>query len=181
MKQEPCRLRNALLDSCYCNTCHNWAASKKGASLVAQMVEDLPAMQRPGSIPVSGRSPGEGNGNPQQYSCLKNSMDRGAWQATVHGVAKSQTRYIITEAYSVTTLEARSPKSRCPWGQAPSEGSRKEFFLAFSSFRCSWQCLVFLGCWQHHSSLCLLHHTAPSLCVSVSKFPLSYKDMCLWI
>ena len=45
-----------------------------------------------GSIPGSGRSPGEGNGNPLQYSCLENPMDRGAWEATVHGVAKSQTR-----------------------------------------------------------------------------------------
>ena len=45
-----------------------------------------------GSIPGSGRSPGEGNGNPLQYSCLENSMDRGAWWATVHGVVKSQTR-----------------------------------------------------------------------------------------
>ena len=45
----------------------------------------------PGSIPGSGRSPGEGNGNPLQYSCLENPMDRGAWQATVHGVAKSRT------------------------------------------------------------------------------------------
>ena len=43
-----------------------------------------------GSIPVSGRSPGGGHGNPLQYSCLGNSMDRGAWRATVHGVAKSQ-------------------------------------------------------------------------------------------
>ena len=46
----------------------------------------------PASIPGSGRSPGEGNGNPLQYSCLENPMDRGVWQATVHGVAKSQTR-----------------------------------------------------------------------------------------
>ena len=45
-------------------------------------VEDM------GSIPGSGRSPGEGNGCPLQYSCLENSMDRGAWQTTVHGVAK---------------------------------------------------------------------------------------------
>ena len=45
-----------------------------------------------GSIPESGRSPGEGNGNPVQYSCLENSMDGGAWWATVHGVAKSWTR-----------------------------------------------------------------------------------------
>ena len=41
-----------------------------------------------GLIPGSGRSPGGGNGNPLQYSCLENPMDRGAWRATVHGVAK---------------------------------------------------------------------------------------------
>ena len=46
----------------------------------------------PGSIPASGRSPGGGLGNPLQYSCLENSMNRGAWRATVYGVAKSQTR-----------------------------------------------------------------------------------------
>ena len=45
-----------------------------------------------GSIPGSGRFPGEGNGNPLQYSCLGNPMDRGAWQATVHGISKSWTR-----------------------------------------------------------------------------------------
>ena len=45
-----------------------------------------------GSIPESERSPGGGNGNPLQYSCREDSMDRGAWQATVRGVAKSQTR-----------------------------------------------------------------------------------------
>ena len=44
------------------------------------------------SIHGSGRSPGEGHGNPLQYSCLENPMDRGAWWATVHGVAKSQTQ-----------------------------------------------------------------------------------------
>ena len=46
----------------------------------------------PGSIPGSERSPGEGNGNPLQYSCLENPMEGGAWLATVHGVTKSQTR-----------------------------------------------------------------------------------------
>ena len=44
-----------------------------------------------GSTPGLGRSPGEGNGNPIQYSCQDNTMDRGAWQATVHGVTKSKT------------------------------------------------------------------------------------------
>ena len=46
----------------------------------------------PGSIPGSGRSPGEGNGNPLQYSCLENPVDGGAWQTTVHGVAKNRTQ-----------------------------------------------------------------------------------------
>ena len=45
-----------------------------------------------GLIPGSGRSPGGGNGNPLQYSCLENPMERGAWRATVYGVAKSQTQ-----------------------------------------------------------------------------------------
>ena len=48
------------------------------------------------SIPGKGRSPGRGHGNPLQYSCLKNSMDRGVWQATVHGVAKNQTQLTNT-------------------------------------------------------------------------------------
>ena len=66
------------------------------ASQVALVVKNLPASagdgRNMGSIPGSGRSPGEGNGDPLQYSCLENSKDRGAWQATVHRVAKSQTR-----------------------------------------------------------------------------------------
>ena len=45
----------------------------------------------PGSIPGSGRPPGGGNGNPLQYSCLGNPMDRGAWWATVHGITVGQT------------------------------------------------------------------------------------------
>ena len=56
------------------------------------MVKNLPANAREAdSIPGSGRSPGEGNGNPLQYSCLENPMDRGTWRATVHGVAESDT------------------------------------------------------------------------------------------
>ena len=60
------------------------------------MVKNLPANARAtgdvGSILGLGRSSGEGNGNPVQYSCLENPMDGGAWWATVHGVAKSRTQ-----------------------------------------------------------------------------------------
>ena len=60
------------------------------------MVKNPPAntgdIRDGGSIPGLGRSPGEGNGNPLQYSCLENFMDRGTWRATVHGIAKSWTR-----------------------------------------------------------------------------------------
>ena len=59
---------------------------------VAQTVKSLPAMQEPGSIPGLGSSSGEGFGNPLQYSCLENSMDREAWWATVRGVTNSWTR-----------------------------------------------------------------------------------------
>ena len=59
------------------------------------MLKTLPAKAKDirdlGSIPVSGRSPGVGKGNPLQYSCLENSMDRGAWRATIHVVAESDT------------------------------------------------------------------------------------------
>ena len=65
------------------------------ASQVALVVKNPPAntgdVRDEGSIPWSGRSPGGGHGNPLQYSCLENPMDRGAWQITVHIVAKSQT------------------------------------------------------------------------------------------
>ena len=57
---------------------------------VALVVKNLPA--NAGSVLGLGRSPGGGNGNPLQYSCLENPRDRGAWQATVHRVAKSQTQ-----------------------------------------------------------------------------------------
>ena len=57
------------------------------------VVKNLPANTGDvNSVPEGGRSPGEGNGNPFQYSCLGNPIDRGAWQATVLGVEKSQTQ-----------------------------------------------------------------------------------------
>ena len=58
----------------------------------------------PGSIPGSGRSPGEGNGNPLQCSCLENCMDRGGWQATVHGVTYIFYIYIYTYIHTHTYI-----------------------------------------------------------------------------
>ena len=66
-----------------------------GAFQVVLVVKSPPVksgdMRDSGSIPALGRSPGEGNGNPLQYSSLGNPMDRGAWRATVHGVPKNPT------------------------------------------------------------------------------------------
>ena len=60
---------------------------------MALSVKNLPAnaedVRDAGSIPGSGRSPGQGNGNPLQYSCLENSKDRGTWRAIAHGVTES--------------------------------------------------------------------------------------------
>ena len=65
----------------------------EGASQVVLVLKNLPVntgdLRDEGSIPGLGRSPGGGHGNPLQYPCLENPMDRGAWQATVHGVTKS--------------------------------------------------------------------------------------------
>ena len=78
--------------SCFvCATLHH-----EWASQMTQWVKNLSAnagdARGVDSIPGSGRSPGGGSGNPPQYSCLEKPMDRGAWWATVHGVAKSRTR-----------------------------------------------------------------------------------------
>ena len=59
-----------------------WLSSKESTCQAGDM----------GSIPGLGRFPGRGNGNRLQYSCLENSIDKGAWRATVHGVTKSQTQ-----------------------------------------------------------------------------------------
>ena len=75
----------------------------KMASQVAPVVvvKNLPAnaedTRDTSSIPGLGRSPGEGNGNPHQYSCLENPIDRGVWWATVHEVSKSQTQLSDTQ------------------------------------------------------------------------------------
>ena len=67
-------------------------SEEPGGSVVKSLLANAGDLRDLGLIPGSGRSPGTGNGKPFQYSYLENSMDRGLWRATVHGVPKSQTR-----------------------------------------------------------------------------------------
>ena len=84
-----------IFTCCFSHSQNSWENSQAvlllADSPVAQMTESTYNAGDPGSIPGSGISPGEGNGNPLQHSCLKNPMDGGACQVIVHGVAKSQT------------------------------------------------------------------------------------------
>ena len=76
---------------------------RMGASQVVLVVKNLPTnageLREVSLIPQSGRSPGGGNGSPLQNSCLENPRDRGAWWATVHGIAKSQHMVRILTLY----------------------------------------------------------------------------------
>ena len=87
-----------------------WSQAILRASQLAQWVKNLPAMQEMqenvGSMPGLGRSPGGGHGNPLQYSCLENPMDRGAWQAAVHRVAQSWTRQKLLSTHAQAILQA---------------------------------------------------------------------------
>ena len=75
-----------------CNQSWSWSLSPLGNSHCSGPSFYVCNAGNQGSIPSSGRSPGEGNGNPLQYSCLENPMDRGTWKSTVHSVTKNQTQ-----------------------------------------------------------------------------------------
>ena len=81
------------------------------------MIKNLPANAGDmGSVPGSGRSPGEGNGNSLQCSCLENPRDEGAWWAAVYGVAQSQTRLKRLSSSSSSILAGKSPWKKEPVG-----------------------------------------------------------------
>ena len=101
-----------------------------------------------GSIPGLGISPGEGHENPFQYSCLENPTDRGARQATVHGVAKSQTR-LREHLIHLESCGSAGKESTCNagdlglilgWGRSPGEG--KGYPLQYFSLQNSMDCTV---------------------------------------
>ena len=87
----------------------------------------------PGSIPGSGRSSGEGNGNPYQYSCLQKFMDRGTWQAVVHGVAESGT----TERPTLSLFTRTEEQVKLHHGRQPAE-----FRLWETLWDTTWFCCV---------------------------------------
>ena len=85
----------------------DWSPASRGSPQVALVVKNPPAnagdVRDMGLIPGSGRPPGEGNDNPLQYSCLENSMDRGAWWAAIHRIAKeSDTTEQLTHTHTHT-------------------------------------------------------------------------------
>ena len=106
----------------------------EGTSQVALVVKNLPANAGDlGSIPGLGRAPGEGNGNPLQYSCLENPMDRGAWWATVHGVAKSRTRLkqLSTTQHSIHWKDwcwSWSSNALATWWKEPTHWKRPSYW-----------------------------------------------------
>ena len=85
------------------------------ALVVKNLAANAGDLRDAGLIPVLGRSPGEGQGNPLQYSCLENPMDRGAWWATVHRVTKSQTQ--LKQLSSSNLAKVREQQS---WGASGS-------------------------------------------------------------
>ena len=107
--------------------CSFWnRLTDKGASRVVLVVKNLPAnagdMGDAGLIPGWGSSPGGGHGNPLQYSCLENPMDRGAWQAAVHRAAKSWT---LLKQLSTHPRTDKENKQGLPveWGKGERQGS----------------------------------------------------------
>ena len=120
------RLEAAAVGKAWGDSC---GLTEVRASLEAQLAKSPSAMQETWVrfLPGSGRFPGEGNSNPLQHSCLENSMDRGVWHATVHGVAKSQTRlsnfhFTFTEVMGKPEdpVEAQDPDPHCQAGSRSS-------------------------------------------------------------
>ena len=96
----------------------------------------------PGLIHGSGRSPGGRNGDPLQYSCLENPMDRGAWQAAVHGVARSQTqlKQLNTNVLSIVRCQNVSQVLSMDLGENCEDTTDRRFVLGREcpGWRCDW-------------------------------------------
>ena len=104
--------------SCLCSNNLSSSSGKKGFPGGSVVKNPSASAGDTGSIPGLGRSPGRGNGNPLQYSCLENYMDRGAWWAAFHRVAKSQTRlsnFTFTFHFHALETEMATHSSVLAW------------------------------------------------------------------
>ena len=109
-----------MQESTVCMTAAFLYREQVRASQAALVLKNLPAnagdTRETGSIPGLGRSHGGGHGDPLQYSCLGNPMDRGAWRATVHGVAKNQIQLKRLRSHTHRTSQMRDTQSEF-WGE----------------------------------------------------------------
>ena len=146
------------------------------ASQVALVVKNLPANagdpRDEGLIPVWGRSPGGGHGNPLQYSCLENPMDREAWWATFHGAAKSQTQrstYTQKKVNRMSRLGA-GHHAESEFGRIPREYFWVLMFMHFSVMLASLKSTGF--CLDSPSTVTLKSFSANFLSQAVPQFVL---------
>ena len=102
-------VRSVLVSSRLSQGLDKYLLKVEWSSLMVQKVKHLPANSGDqGSIPGSRKSAGRGNDNPLQCSCLENSMDRGPWRATLHGVTKSRTRLSNTHTHTHTHTHTKA-------------------------------------------------------------------------
>ena len=114
------------------------------------VVKNLPANSGDaGSMPGSGKSPAEGHGNPLQCSCLENPMDRGAWRATVHKVAKSQTRLKQLSNAACTQSPSNLNRSAYPQQQTGCHGGRRCIQRSESSCCLGKESSHYWDSWKH--------------------------------
>ena len=136
-----------------------------GASLVAQMAKNLPAMQGTLSVHGSGRSPREGNGYPLQYSCLGNSMDRGTWWATGHGLTESDTTEWLTLNNNKCMCVGlpRWPRSEAPTCQCRRCKTRVQSLGSEDPWSRKWQPTLGFLPRKVHGQHCLIGYSPRSL------------------
>ena len=112
-------------------------------SLSLKILESASIVGETGSIPGSGRSPGGGNGNPVQYSCLENPMDIGAWWATVHGVTELDMSEQLMHACTCRWI----------WGRAVKIYARFRGAMNVWCFSSKWHMSIGAGLWHQNRSL----------------------------
>ena len=166
-----------------------WKKGKTKSSLVAQMVKNPPAMQeispcvrkiprRKEGLPIPVFLPGKSHGRePGRLQSMGSQSQTRLLPVFTSWDSHEKMTTNLAEIDPLTDLEVRN--LNWDWqNHDPSEGSRRESFLASSSF---WKFLEFLGLRQHHSSLCLCHHMASSLCVCDYSLFSSLIGTCHWL